>query len=189
VAKHKIDKGWFLARQQDLGMSGTEFAKRLGMDKGSWSRTLAGSRKMTDEEKVKAAKIIGVPLHELLPHVGLPVRAPGHDVGVAGIVDGDGEVTFDRRGITAPEAMLLIHDNRFLDGWGVVCRPAQLSATLSGEYLMGIVQTKDGRRLLRTVRPAARAGRFDLGPVFGFGIAETDVEIVGVVPVEGIRRV
>lgn len=189
MTSHTIDKAWFLARQTDLKMSGTEFARRLGMDKGSWSRTLAGNRKMTDEEKVKAAKIIGIPLHELLPHVGLPVRAPGHDVAVAGIVDGEGEVTFDRRGLTAPEGLLLIHDNRFLDGWGVVCRPAQLSASLSGEYLMGVVQTKDGRRLLRTVRPAARAGRFDLGPVFGFGIVETDVEIVGVIPVEGIRRV
>lgn len=206
VTKSKIDRLWFDHRTQDLGFSQTEFARRIGLDKGSWSRTLAGTRKMTDDEKKKAARVLGVQLRELLPHVGLPVErdvaGPGTTTDIvesaapvvtprlAGTVDAvAGQVHFDHGGLALPLVELQVVGDPWLTGYIVTCEPAGVSATPSSEYEAGIVQLRDGRMLLRKVRAGFAPGLFDLGPFFGFGGQENGVEILGVIPVVGVRRV
>lgn len=202
MVAHKIDKAWFRTQMERIGYTQNEFARLLGIDRGAWSKTLAGIRKMTDAERVKAAKVFGVELHELLPHVGVPVHVPGARVevresvgkgyaagSVGGIVEAPvGEVTFTPDGLLADQVLLVVQGDAFLDGWAVECRPAERSATPTREMEAAIVQLPDGRMLLRKVRAGFSPGRFDLGPVFGFGSQQNDVEIVGVVPVVGLKR-
>lgn len=201
---HKIDRAWFRARMEDRGYTQNEFARLLGLDRGAWSRTLSGKRKMTDEERVKAASAFGVELQELLPRVGVPLHLPRGKASVVevpaatgagggrvvGTVDAiTGEVTLPPEALAAPVALLAIQHDPFYAGWVLTCRPGDVASAPDDEALACIVQLRDGQRLLRKVRPGFTPGRFDLGPVFGFGIQENDVEIAGVIPVEALRRV
>lgn len=203
----KVDEQWFKLQIARAGHSLRSFAGALKLDPASMHRTLKGKRKPLLPEIQRMQEVLEVPMTDVLSHLGLKmdsiaVGAPGATVRIvkpaagraplAGEVDaGDGSVTF--QDYTKPQSVsvvvaLAIRGDAFLDGWRVLCVPSDVSPVPTDDLGAGIVQLKDGRMLLRKIRPGFTKGRFDLGPVFGFGGREDDAEVVGVIPVLGLEQ-
>lgn len=205
----RIDDKWLRLQIDRANYSLRGFAEAIGMDPASLQRTLKGARRLQLDEAQKIADVLsanGVPtdLTAVLAHAGLNVKAAAAAAGVkaaivkepekaplGGVVDATtGEVRFiptkDSR--AAAVVALAIQGDPFMDGWRVLCQPSEVGAAPVDGLEAGIVQTREGKLLLRKIRPSFAAGRYDLGPVFGFGGRENDVEVVGVVPVVGLER-
>lgn len=201
TTKHKIDEKWLRLHisRKDYSLRG--FAAALGMDPSALHALLKGKRKVQLEEVEAIRSLLGVPLAEVLTKVGgLKLDMPGAKVEVrpaaaaapvGGSVDAlTGEVKFAPTGESkaADVVALNMTGDPFLESWRVLCAPGDVSATLAAGMDTAIVRTRDGRTLLRKIRPAFAPGRFDLGPVFGFGAREDGVEVVGIIPVRGMGR-
>jgi hypothetical protein len=182
------------------GHSLRSFAGAIGVDPSAFLRTLKGKRRLQMDEAERMAGVMGVDVSDVLEHAGLKLRLPGAasvrvvskgaTAPVGGLVDAvDGSVRFAPNRATAKSDVvaLTVEGDPFLAGWRVLCSPGEVSADV-GDTDAGIVQTADGQLLLRKIRPAFAKGRYDLGPVFGFGGRENDVEVVGVIPVIGLER-
>lgn len=199
-SKIKIDGKWFRLQFEQRGFSMREFARRVKLDIGSLSRTLSGARKFVVEDADLWAGVLQVPVSEVLAHVGVKklaldnarvdVRAADAAPPLGGSIDAaTGVVTFKPTFESAGADLVAMEvtGDPFLTSWRVICRPSDVQAT--GEGLdVGIVRLHDGKMVLRKIRPSFVSGRYDLGPVFGFGDREDDVEIVGVIPVTAMRR-
>lgn len=201
--KHKIDGKWFRLQIGRKDMSLREFGRRVGLDVSALSRTLSGARKFVVEDADLWAGVLQLPVEDVLSHVGvkklaldgarvdvLPAGAE-KEAPIGGVVDAaSGLVTFvpTFESAAADVIALTIENDPFMSGWRVLCRPTDVQAT--GEGLdVGIVRLDSGQMVLRKIRPSFVRGRFDLGPVFGFGQRNDDVILSGVIPVVGIRRV
>lgn len=199
--KHKIDEKWLrlhIARK-DYSLRG--FAAALGMDPSALHALLKGKRKVQLDEVQTIARLLEQPLAEVLARVGglkldvpgakVDVRPAGAPAPLGGSVDAlTGEVKFSPTSESkdADVIALAMGGDPFLESWRVLCAPGEVSATLAAGMDTAIVRTRDGRTLLRKIRPAFAPGRFDLGPVFGFGAREDGVEVVGIIPVLGMGR-
>lgn len=64
----KIDSDWFYARLKEIGATGSELARFLGVDPSSVSRMLKGERKMSAEEQDKVSTFLRVPLEIVALH-------------------------------------------------------------------------------------------------------------------------
>lgn len=200
----KIDEKWFRLHIDRAGYSLRQFAVKVGLDPSGLQRTITGKRRLQLDEAQRVADVLGKELSEVLAHAGLKIKAGDVGQGVkatvvqepakaplGGVVDAaTGEVRFIPTKDSAGAAVvaLAIQGDPFMDGWRVLCQPGDVGTAPSDELEAGIVQTKDGKLLLRKIRPSFAAGRYDLGPVFGFGGRENDVEVVGVIPVVGLER-
>lgn len=201
--KHKIDGKWFRLQIGRQDMSLREFGRRVKLDVSALSRTLSGDRKFVVEDADLWAGVLQVPVEDVLSHVGvkklaldgarvdvLPAGAE-KEVPIGGVVDAaSGLVTFvpTFESAAADVIALTIENDPFMAGWRVLCRPTDVQATGDG-LDVGIVRLDSGQMVLRKIRPSFVRGRFDLGPVFGFGQRNDDVVLSGVIPVVGIRRV
>lgn len=200
----KIDEKWMRLMVDRAGHSLRSFAGAVGIDPSAFLRTLNGKRRLQLEEAQRMAGIMGVDVADVLAHAGMKLQAPGLPSGatakvvakdgaapLGGRVDAaDGSVMFAPTKASASAAVvaLAIEGDPFLAGWRVLCAPGEVSATVGEGMDAGIVQTASGQLLVRKIRPAFAKGRYDLGPVFGFGGRENDVEVVGVIPVLGLER-
>jgi hypothetical protein len=201
----KIDEKWFRLMVDRSGHSLRSFAGAVGIDPSAFLRTLKGKRRLQLDEAERIARVMGqgVEVADVLAHAGVKLQVPGMPAAavkvvakggqapVGGTVDAvDGSVTFtpSKASGSAAVVALTIEGDPFLSGWHVLCAPGDVSSDIGGGMDAGIVQTVDGKVLLRKIRPAFAKGRYDLGPVFGFGGRENDVEVVGVIPVMGLER-
>jgi hypothetical protein len=201
----KIDEKWFRLMVDRSGHSLRSFAGAVGIDPSAFLRTLSGKRRLQLDEAERIAKAMGqgVDVSDVLAHAGLKLQVPGTPAAavkvvakasqapVGGTVDAaDGSVTFEPTKASAKAGVvaLSVVGDPFLEGWRVLCAPGDVASEIGEGMDAGIVQTKGGRLLLRKIRPAFAKGRYDLGPVFGFGGRENDVEVVGVIPVLGLER-
>jgi hypothetical protein len=201
----KVDAQWFKLQMARAGYSMRAFAAALGVDPSSMHRTLRGVRKATLPEIQRMASLLDRPVGDVLSHLGLkmdglethgPVvlrvaRPDGSSAPLVGEVDANGGVvTFHAKAIQGDAAVvaLAIRGDAFLTNWRVLCVPSENAPTPATESSTGIVQLKDGRMLLRKIRPGFTRGRFDLGPALGFGGREDDAELVGVIPVIGMEQ-
>lgn len=202
VIRTDLDEKWFRDQIARAQYSLRGFARALNWDPNTLSRLLTRERRLQLDEVEKVAALLGVPKLEVLAKAGLKVsaprdiqaelvEAPAPAVPIGGIVDAvTGEVLFrpNQQSRNAPVVALTVVGDPFLEGWRVLCAPGDVSASPAEGAEAGIVQTRDGRVLLRKLRPSFTKGRFDLGPVFGFGSREDDVDVVGIIPVSGLER-
>jgi hypothetical protein len=205
TTKHKIDEKWLRLHisRKDYSLRG--FAAALGMDPSALHALLKGKRKVQLEEVEAIARLLEQPLAEVLAKVGglklgpvpgvpgaaVEARPAAAAAPVGGSVDAlTGEVKFAPtvESKDADVVALAMTGDPFLESWRVLCAPGEVSATLGAGMDTAIVRTADGRTLLRKIRPAFAPGRYDLGPVFGFGAREDGVEVVGIIPVLGMGR-
>ena len=200
---NKIDDKWMRLMIDRSGHSLRSFAGAVGIDPSAFLRTLKGKRRLQLDEAQRMAGVMGVDVSDVLAHAGVKLRVPGTNGATAKVVAkagpapiggrvdaADGSVVFapTKASASAQIVALAIVGDPFLEGWRVLCEPGEVLATPGAGVDAGIVQTKGGKLLLRKVRPAFAKGRYDLGPVFGFGGRENDVEVVGVIPVVGLER-
>lgn len=78
VSRHPgvIDRVWLLARLEAIGMSQRGLARRLHVDAASVSRLAHGRRHLTFEEAVELARILVVPVREVIAHAGIDLDGP-----------------------------------------------------------------------------------------------------------------
>lgn len=205
ASKTTLDDKWFRLMTDRAGESQRSFAGKMGIDPSSWLRVMQGKRRLQLDEAERAASLLGVGVEEVLRHAGIRIDVPkgrGHVVegpgdplpSIGGTIDADGLVVFSglEGRVVHNDAVraLEITGDPFLEGKHILYAPGDVSSAPSSAQEVGLIKMHDGRVLLRKIKPAFQPGRFDLGPALGFGgkgSREDDVEIVGVIPVLGLR--
>jgi transcriptional regulator with XRE-family HTH domain len=92
-----IDTTWFRNRIAERHMSQRGLAKKLGLDPAAVSLMFRGKRRMQMHEAADVARLLGVPLNDVLDHAGIRApmsRAEYSDLSVPLVywMDGQGEL-------------------------------------------------------------------------------------------------
>ena len=195
-----LDVLWFRRAFDDAGLSQNEVAARIHMDRSAFSRTLWGARRLQLNEAKRLASVLGVSQAELLSHAGgttAPVDVAGASTAV---VSTSGLVAAPLGGMVKASTGAV----QFLDmlpDASVLALAVQGDESLAGQHLlinsditspasatkgMGVLQLSNGRLVVGKFKPAFEPGRFDIGPVLGFGRRVDSVGIVGLYELVGM---
>lgn len=103
----QVNKRYFQHRLQDLGLKQTELAKLMELNPSDVSRSFSGKRRFTSHETAKLARILRVPLEDVLVNLAVDIpTSEGNRVAVVGEVTTLGEVRFGQpagpRAVEAP---------------------------------------------------------------------------------------
>lgn len=187
-----VDRKWFKDAMTQVGLTQSEVASRIKMDKGTLSKILSGQRRLALADVHALASVLGVSDLEVYRHAGIP--APSRvvpsllpEARQGGTLDPTtGIVTFDPAACEGADAVWLrAAGDGFVDHYRVMARLSDVSTPEAGAGF-GLLRLADGRTVLGKYRPGFTAGRFDVGPALGLGQRVDDVEIIGVIPVPGV---
>lgn len=170
-----IDSKWFRDSLTDRRMTQREFASLAGMDPASLTLTIQGKRRMTIERAAEFARILGVPVDDVMKKFGINAHEDIQRVPIIGFIDGAAEVTITPEPIGRTiSPFLLPHDVSALTmrstagpldmmhGWLFFVGP-ELSSTEGAIDRTAIVRAKgQARPLLRLIRRGATPGLFTL---------------------------
>lgn len=170
----EVDPQFFVDAMARAGVSQRKLAKLIGLDHSALSLKLRGLREMKAHEAAEVARLLAVPLNDVLAAAG--VRVPGDStVPLVGFVDGEGEVhlTMDERAerMAAPAELagnamaVQVHAAtgplHMIDGWSYFFRqPAEVPRDIAGNY--AVAKLVGGVALLRFVTRGYRPGTFNL---------------------------
>lgn len=73
----KVDHAWFADRFESVGISQRGVAKELGIDHSSLANSMTGMRKLQIQEAIDLARILRVPLREIIERAGYDLRGIG----------------------------------------------------------------------------------------------------------------
>jgi transcriptional regulator with XRE-family HTH domain len=93
-----VNTRWFQDRLSDRGMSQRGLARALGLDAAAVSLMLRGKRQMKLTEAADIARLLGVPVDDVLASAGVRLDSGGAEVPLDGYIDGAGEFHFERMG-------------------------------------------------------------------------------------------
>lgn len=188
---------WFQSKLADKQLSQRQLAKHIGLDPAAVSLMLRGKRKMTADEAGSVAKLLGVPVDEVLRHAGVTIaqRVSTGRVPVVGWINEQGAVIDERPpGPSVAEApaecvddvvALRIVSHEMFDGWLAFYRPME-SVSLEAVGRLCIVELEDGRKLFRGVRRGYEPGFYGIG---GWFVDRADnVRLVSASPVLWMRQ-
>lgn len=189
VTRVPIDTQWFTNAMAAVKLSQNEVAARMGMDRGAFSKTMRGLRRIQVAEIKPLAFVLQQTEEEVYRRSGAigaiaPARLPAAVANRGTIQWPSGDVSFTGGAPTGRFSLNVV--GGLLDGADVVCQPGDESVLTSDAVRMGIVVLKDGRVLFRKFRKSFAKGRFDLAEVFEFGAREDDCEIAKVFEVVGM---
>jgi DNA-binding XRE family transcriptional regulator len=186
-----IDTKWFKEKLADAGLSQRQLAKKLGLDQSAISLTFSGRRRMQFKEAADIARLIGLPVSEVLRNAGVPIDQGEQTVPLAAYMDTHGEIHcmgYDGERVTPPKPMpagstavqcrtagsALEH----MDGWLIFGGP-HVPADKMPLDTFGAAKLKNGVCVFGTVRRGYKKGRYNVsGPA---GVL-TDVEVEVFVP-------
>jgi transcriptional regulator with XRE-family HTH domain len=188
---HTINTRWFNAVLQERGMSQRELCRRLGLDSSAMSLTFRGKRQMKMTEAVDIARLLGVPLTDVMANAGIKLDSTGMRMApVVGYVDGEGEAHIDWRArggerVSVPaelpeDTVALVTRSiggpfALMDGWTFFLEPpAPPSSDIVGRY--SVVGLQDGIALLRFVRRGYKPGLFNLASETSVSIENAKLE-------------
>lgn len=196
------DKAWFKSRLKALGKSQRGLAQHLGLDAARITEILNNKRRVSYDEAVDMAEFFETDLDQIVARLGKTYHSPSRKpIPAVGYV-GAGEVIFamddHERGAGLEEIDLLPGDPE--DRFAVVVRGDSMAPRFKdGEYigysrargldtercygLECVVQTRDGRKLVKVVERGRRRGTFNLVSVNDSVPTERDVELEWVAPV------
>ncbi len=184
-----INAKWFREQLADKQLSQRQLARLIGMDQSAISLTFAGKRRMQFKEAAEIARLIGLPVSEVLRNAGVPVDEGKQTVPLAGYVDGHGEVHCtgydgDRirppqelpEGSTAVQCRTAGSPLEHMDGWTLFCTVRVEDPRHIPLDQFGVVKMRGGIAVLGIVRRGYKAGRWNVsGPA---GIVENaEIEI------------
>lgn len=181
---------WFNAILAERGVSQRELCRRLGLDESAMSLTFRGKRQMKMTEAVDIARLLGVPLGDVLENAGLQLDATGiRTVPVVGHIDGDGAAHIDwkakKEKVNAPselpeDAAAVIAKSAdgpywFVDGWAYfIAQPSNPTPEIVGRYC--VVGVKGNGTMLRFVRRGYKAGTYNLATPTGSAMENVTIE-------------
>lgn len=196
------EKAWFKARLKTLGKSQRGLAVHLGIDAARITEILNNKRRVSYDEAVDIAEFLETDLDEIVARLGKTYTSPARKrIPAVGYV-GAGEVIFamddHERGAGLDEIEALPGEPE--GGFAVVVRGNSMAPRFKdGEYLgysrsrgldpdrcVGVecvVQTRDGRKLVKVLERGRKRGTFNLVSVNDSVPTERDVELEWVAPV------
>lgn len=189
------DTRWFQGVLADHDISQRQLAMKLGIDPAAVSLMFRGKRKITMKEAAGMARILGVPLDDVVRHAGIAPPELGESVAVIGRIEHKWEVFYgDAPGPARVEcppslaanvaALRIVFRGDVLDG-GLVFYVPREGAIETGRLC--IVRLKDGRTLVRAVSRGYSKGMYRLTVVWVGGEAAEEAEVEWAVPVEWMK--
>lgn len=200
-----MQKQWFKERLRQLGKTQRGLAKHMGLDPSRVTEIFNGSRGVKIEEAVEMADYLETTLDHLVSKLGCAAppggRASSLVVGYVGAgetvcsIDDHATGSGPER-IAAPQGegggvCLVVRGNamapRFKDGehLGYAREEGLVPAKCYGREC--VVQTKDGRQLVKIVEPGNRPGEVTLVSVNAARPIEQNVAIEWVAPVTWVK--
>lgn len=73
----KIDHAWFTEQFEDVGLSQRGAARELGIDASSLAHALYGNRKLQIQEAIDLARVLRLPLRQVLERAGYDLNGVG----------------------------------------------------------------------------------------------------------------
>lgn len=200
-----MEKQWFQQRLRQLGKTQRGLAKHMGLDPSRITEILNESRSIKIEEAVEIADYLETPLDDLLSKLGAAIakgiRASSLVVGYVGAGETVLSIDDHAKGgglykIEAPHGeggsvCVVVRGNsmapRFKDGehLGYSREEGLDSANCYGREC--VVQTKDGRQLVKIVEPGSRIGEVTLVSVNSSTPIEQNVAVEWVAPVTWVK--
>lgn len=175
VTKSGVDKRWFVQRIADKQLSQRKIAGILKLPPSAVSLTLASKRDMAMSEAVQWARILGVPLDEVLRRAGVePPKEGGTTVPIVGWVDESGEIHMEKvqgpktapRPVEVPQdaVALRIQDGGPMDGWLAYFVPGDhLEPDAVGRW--SVSKVTNGPQYLRVLQRGYESGKWSLQPM------------------------
>jgi len=195
-AMSDVNTKWFREKLAERGLSQRALARKLGIDQSAISLTFSGRRRMQFKEAADIARLIGLPVSDVLKNAGVPVDDGKQTIPIAAIYDGHGEVHCigydgDRiappipmpSGSTALQCRTAGSSLEHMDGWMLFNGPHVKPDDMPLDTF-GAVKIKNGVCVLGTVRRGYKKGRYNVvGPAGNM----TDVDVEIFVPTLSIR--
>lgn len=173
-----INTAWFRDRIADRQMSQRALARAMGLDSSAVSLLLRGKREMKLTEAAEIARLIGVPVSDVLENAG--VRMSGASVQITGYVDGHGEghcmlhepiATIPHPGADLPGNINALQcrtagtELDHMDGWLLFVPDAHHGIPPEAIGRLSMCKIKDGVTYLAKPTRSYARGRWDLtGP-------------------------
>lgn len=172
-----VDTAWFTRKLREAEYSQRKLARHLGIDQSALSLTLRGRRMMRMDEAAQIARLIGVPVAEVIHHAGIGTNGVERTCAVVGIVDADGLVTLD---FDNPVDRVPCHDQlpdetvalqartggsqaAMIDGWIYYLAKPRPEGTAACLQRLSLVEFNDtSQRALRYVTRGYRPGSVTL---------------------------
>nr|DAQ54369.1 MAG TPA: helix-turn-helix domain protein [Caudoviricetes sp.] len=190
-----INTKWFREKMADAGLSQRQLAKKLGLDQSAISLTFSGRRRMKFEEAADIARLLGLPVSDVLSNAGVPIEEGRQTVPIMGFMDSTGEIhcnheTNAERVITPvamPEGSAAIQCRtaksplEYMDGW-MIFKEKPTTTPPIGRFC--IVKCKGSIRTIGTIRRGYKAGRFN---ITGPAIDVIDADLEWASPIVAIR--
>lgn len=180
-----VDTHWFQAQLADKRLSQRKLAAMMGLDPAAVSLMLRGKRKMVAGEVAVVARLLGVPVDEVMRHAGIDTgliergvssglgsgAGAGAGVPVVGWVDASGVVKAERSAgpavvvrppVSGDLEAVRIQTDGLYDGFVLYYRPCE-GVSLEAVGQMCIVETVEGLRLVRYVKRGYEPGKYAIG--------------------------
>lgn len=173
-----VDTSWFRARLGDHGLSQRGAARLLGLDPAALSLTLRGRRAMKLTEAAELARLLGVPIEDVLARAGVEAMTGGMAIPVAGWMDGMCEIHLDAElgtvphpgGDLAPGSSAIQSRTAgtpldYMDGWLIFAGPPVERGAADHTGRLCLVRMARGVTYLAQLRRGYRRGHWNLnGP-------------------------
>lgn len=167
-----INTHWFKSLMADRNVSQRELARRIGIDHSALSLALRGKREMKMAEAAGIARLLGVPVAEVMENAG--ITADTRTVPLRGYVDGHSEMHTEEseERIPSPHAMPVgsfalqcrtaASPIDHMDGWILfVQRPVDsIPAEAIGRFCL--CRLVNGVQIVGTLRRGYKRGRFNI---------------------------
>lgn len=171
----QVNKQFFMDHMADKRLSLREVSKQMGVWPAALSRSLDGKRKMQLEEAASLARVLGIPVTEVLANAGIePAKVKSRRCDVVAYYKGDGTIEYAKEGsverVPIPEGVqddaiavrYVTSDSplSFTDGWLTFLAPRRDPSELIGLYCG--VQIAGGPMVFAVIRRGYEPGTFNL---------------------------
>ena len=188
---------WFKGKLADLNIKQSELADKLSIDPAGVSLMLRGRRKIRIEEAGVIAKILSVPVEDVLRHAGVDTEViQDHMTPVVGWIDIDGRIHEDgvegAKHVVRPAELdftglaLRYQCDGAMDGALVYFHPGE-GIEPSSIGRAAVVETKDGQKLLRTIKRGYDRGMFSATNLGSNSKMPDQLALVSAYPVQWMR--
>jgi len=184
-----IDTRWFRDRLADRQMSQRELARKMGLDHASISGLIRGKRPMRMNEAGTIARLLGVPVSQVLEHAGLQLHKQCA-CAVVGWIDGTGEAHLDWHNssdtvpclVGCPANCLAIRFQTaatpldHMDGWLIHFQQPQDGVPADAVGRLCLVKLREGMKVVASVRRGYLPGRWNLIRLAGGALENADLQ-------------
>lgn len=191
--KNEIDTEWFRNILKDRKLSQRRLAKLIDMDPAAVSLMFRGRRKVSTTEAATLATVLGVPLSDVMEHLGARTPANAGRVPIVGTIDAEGEILLRKAHgyldvpVELPENVVAVRDEdpaSMRYGWTLVYDPrGDVPREAIGKLC--VVRLMNGAQYVRFLRNGIEHGTYSL--LADQGVSMANVRLLSASPVLWIK--